>query len=84
MIQVSKAKYFDRLSRKLVDPKTGAKTYWNVLKSFVSGAKILLIPPLFVNNQLVTCVNEKANLFNDFFLQNNGLFFKTLAYSLKN
>ena len=40
------------------------------MKTFVSGLKIPLIPPLFVNNELVTDFLVKANLFNDVFREN--------------
>ena len=35
--------------------------------SFVNEKKIPLIPPILVNDQLVTNFLEKANLFNEFF-----------------
>ena len=52
---------------KLNDPKTAPKTYWSVLKTFVNGSKIPLIPPLLVNNEFLTDYSVKANLCNDFF-----------------
>ena len=66
-ISFSKAKYHERLAIKLNDPKTAPKTYWSILKTFVNGSKIPLIPALLVNNKFVTDFLEKANLFNDFF-----------------
>ena len=48
------------------DPKTALKTYWKILKTFVNGTKIPLIPPLLVGNQLVSDFLEKANLFDYF------------------
>ena len=66
-ISFSKAKYHERLAIKLNDPKTAPKTYWSILKTFVNGSNIHLIPPLLVNNKFVTDFLAKANLFNDFF-----------------
>ena len=40
-----------------------------MLKSFVNGKKIPLIPPVLVKDQLVTNLLKKANLFNEFFTQ---------------
>ena len=66
-ISSSKLKYHERLANKLNDPKTAPKIYWAILKTFVNGSKIPLIPPLLVDNKLVTDSLDKANLFNNFF-----------------
>ena len=66
-ISSSKLKYHERLANKLNDPKAATKTYWAILKTFVNGSKIPLIPPLLVDNKLVTDFLDKANLFNNFF-----------------
>ena len=68
-VNSSKLKYHERLALNLNDPKTAPKTYWKILKTFVNGTKIPLIPPLLVGNQLVTDFLVKANLFNDYFSQ---------------
>ena len=68
LILERKEKYYHDLSMKLNDPKTSAKTYWSILKSFYNDSKIPLIPPLLVNNKIVSDFTEKANLFNDFFV----------------
>ena len=54
--------------RNLNDPNTSAKTYWLILKSFYKDTRVSLIPPLLVNNKIVSDFTKKANLFNDFFL----------------
>ena len=51
----------------MIDPTTSSKKFWSILKTFVNGRKIPLIPPLNVDNKLVTDFKEKARLFNDFF-----------------
>ena len=68
-VNSSKLKYHERLSLKLYDPKIASKTYWEILKTFVNGTKIPLIPPLLVGDQLVTDFLVKANMFNDYFSQ---------------
>ena len=65
----SKLAYYRRIASKLNYPNSAPKTYWSFLKSFVNGKKILLIPPIFDNDQLVNNVLEKALLFNEFFTQ---------------
>ena len=46
----SKLAYYRRIASKLNDPSTAPKTYWSILKSFVNGKKIPLIPPILVND----------------------------------
>ena len=69
LIVKSKDEYYYRLGKRLNDPNTNAKSYWTILKTFYNKRKIPIIPPLFVNNSFVTDFEEKANLFNEFFLQ---------------
>ena len=64
---MKKEKLYHDPSMKLNDPNTSGKTYWSILKSFYNDSKIPLIPPLLVNNKIVSDFTEKANLFNDFF-----------------
>ena len=69
LLNLSKKKYFERLTLKLSSPNTSAKAYWAILKSFVNGKKIPSIPPLFANGQIVTDFLSKADIFNTFFSQ---------------
>ena len=69
LIGKSKDEYYYRLGKRLNDPSISAKSYWTILKTFYNKRKIPLIPPLLVNNSFVTDFKEKANLFNEFFLQ---------------
>ena len=39
----------------------------SILKTFVKGKKVPIIPRLFVNDKFVTNFLEKANVFNEFF-----------------
>ena len=66
-ITSSKLKYYERFANKLSDPKAAQKTYWKILKTFLNGTKIPLIPPLLVGNQLVSDFFVQANLFNYYF-----------------
>ena len=64
-----KLAYYRQITSKLNDPNSAPKTYWFIIKLFVNGRKIPLIPPILVKDQLLTNVLEKANLFNEFFTQ---------------
>ena len=64
MISNSQSSYYDRLSKKLSDPKTSPKAYWHILKSFFGDKKVPIIPPLLYNNKYITDFKDKANLFN--------------------
>ena len=67
MISKRKKEYYDQLSKKLNDPLTSSKTYWSILKTFYSGTKIPLIPPIIIDKKVITNFREKANFFNNFF-----------------
>ena len=54
VIDKKKNDYNCHLSSKLDNPKTSAKTYWSILKTFYSRKTISLIPPLLHNNTLIT------------------------------
>ena len=79
MISIRKEEYYVHLSKKLNNPSTRSKTYWSNLKSFYKGNKVPLIPPLLVNNKIVSDFTEKVNPFNFFFssqctpISNNSL-----------
>ena len=52
-ITSSKLKYNERLANKLNNSKTAQKVYYKILKTFVNGTNISLIPLLLAGNQLV-------------------------------
>ena len=72
-ISNSKKNYFDNLAEKLCDPKLNRKAYWSILKSFINWKKVPIIPPLLINDHFVSNFNEKANYFNDFFVNQCSL-----------
>ena len=39
------------------------------MKTSINGKKTPILPPLLVNNNLISNFREKANIFNDFFVQ---------------
>ena len=67
-----------------------SKTYWSILRTFVNGQKISIIPPLLIHDKFITNVFEKANLFNEFSskqcrpLQNNSTLPKSNTYHTEN
>ena len=65
-----KSDYYNQLAQKLIDPTTRCKTFWSILKTFVNGRKVPLIPPLNLGNKLVTDFKEKARLLMIFLRQN--------------
>ena len=79
-----------KLSTQLANPSASSKSCWSILKTFVNGKKISVIPPLLVNDKFVTNFLEKANLFNEFFskqcqpLQNNSTLPKSNTYHTEN
>ena len=67
LIETSKQEYFSKIAKKLSDPNTSSKTYWSILKSFLTGKKVPCIPLIFHDNKFITDFREKAELFNSFF-----------------
>ena len=63
-VSSSKKFYYERLVN---DPNTSAIAYWSIIKTLFNGKKVPVIPPILVNNKLVTNFKAKANIFNDFF-----------------
>ena len=62
-----KNKYYSKVTRKLLDPSTSPKTYWSILKTFLSNKKIPIIPPIFHDNKFITDFKQKAEIFNSHF-----------------
>ena len=60
-----------KIAKKLSELDINTKTYWSILKSFLTGKKFLCIPPVFHENRFITDFRENAELFNSFFA---GLF----------
>ena len=68
LVSNRKQEYYNNIALKLNNPKTNAKTYWSILKTFYNGKKIPVIPPLLINNKLVSNFKTKANHLMLFFL----------------
>ena len=73
LTESNKERYYLRISKKLMDPMTSAKTYWSILKSLLNNKKIPCIPPLFHQNKYVTDFKKKAELFNCFFAKQRSI-----------
>ena len=43
------------------------KTYWSILETFYNGKKVSIIPPLLINDKLISDFEIKSNLFKKFF-----------------
>ena len=88
LIITKKDEYYNRLSKRLSDPNTSAKTYWSILKTFYNGKKVPLIPPLLIEDTFITNIKSKANIFNNFFslqcnpIMNNSHIPNTVPYLL--
>ena len=65
----AKEKYYLKLGRKLSDLSNGIKTYWTTLNKLMNKKSIAGIPPILENGIIVTNVDIKANILNDFFVQ---------------
>ena len=82
LISSTKASYYENLGKKLNNPLLQAKTYRSILKAFYNDKIIALIPPLLVDNNFVTDIKTKANLFNKFFAEQCTLLKMTEYFQL--
>ena len=66
---ISKCKndYFVRLGKKLGGPSRSIKSYWAILRTLWNGKKVPNIPPLLVNNKIITEFEAKVNIFTKYF-----------------
>ena len=62
----SKWSYTDK-SNKPEDPSIAPKTYWSILNSFLNNKKLPIIPPILVDDRVVSNFTEKTKLFNSYF-----------------
>ena len=69
MIQKAKENYYLTIGHKLSDPSHGIKAYWSVLNRLINKKKSLNIPPLLENGLFVTNPSSKANILNDYFVE---------------
>ena len=69
MITDARNKYYSRLGEKLCDPNVGIKTYWKTLRKIINKKQVMNIPLILSNGVFITNFHYKANLFNEFFVQ---------------
>ena len=75
------------MSSKLDCPDTGSKTYWSIMNKILNKKKIPNIPPLLVNNKLVSDFHKKAELFNRHFAEQctlNSKYKHATSFQLQN
>ena len=68
-----KENFYTKLSSRLADLLTTPKTYWSILKILLNNKKIPCMPPLFHEYKFITDFKEKAELFNQFFVNQCSL-----------
>ena len=67
IISATKDKYIIQMCEKLVDPITVPKTYWKIVNSFLNSKKLLPIPPLLVNGEIILHFSQNSSIFNKLF-----------------
>ena len=66
-IEISRQKYYFKLSGKLATNKINPKSYWSILKSFRNNKKNPCVSHLVHHNQFSVNVKEISKLFASFF-----------------
>ena len=74
LIVNAKDDYFYNHGQKLSDPSLGPKSYWTVLNKILKKKKYTNIPSLLINAILVSNFQTKADLFNDFFVEQCSIY----------
>ena len=67
LIVTAKENYQKKMAEKLDNPFTAPKASWSILSNILGKRKTPNIPPLIVNDFVVSDFTTKANLFNNFF-----------------
>ena len=67
LIRKAKQLHIDKLKEKLTSNQLSSKDWWATLKHFISPSRSSSIPPLNINNVVVSDPTEKANLLNNYF-----------------
>ena len=65
--ETAKQQYFAKIAKKLSDPNISSKTYWPILKCFLTGENVPCILPIFHESRFIIDFREKAELLNSFF-----------------
>ena len=61
LISKSKNEYYQNVNRKLNDPSASSKTCLSIMKTFLNGVKVPVIPPLLFNGAFVTDFQKKSH-----------------------
>ena len=69
MIEDAQDKYFTKIGRALPNPKIGRKLYLSLINKILNKAEIPIIPPRLENVVFVLGFAEKAEIFNNYFMQ---------------
>ena len=73
VIKTAKSIHYDRIKERLCNPDIGAKEYWKLLK-LLYGSKIDSgIPSIIDGERVFSTSKDKAELFNDHFIQKTAL-----------
>ena len=67
MIRKCKQFYNDKIADKLRSESLSSKDWWSTLKQIIAPNSKTSVPPLEVNNNIITDEHDKANVLNNFF-----------------
>ena len=67
MTRKCKQFYNDKIAYKLRSESLSSKDWWSTLKQIIAPNSKTSVPPLEVNNNIITDEHDKANILNNFF-----------------
>ena len=65
LINEAKVRYEKKLASSLNTTSTSSKRYWSIINRLLNKRKILQIPPIRVNCEVISDTLKKADLFNN-------------------
>ena len=79
VVTAAKDNYFASLGLKLSNPNMDIKKYWSALNRIINKKNVSNVPPQIENGAFVTIFQEKANIFNNHFVQQCSLNISCIA-----
>ena len=69
LVEDSSKQYCKKVGKNLANPNSGSKTYFSPINKLLNTKKAPKVPPLIENDTFVQDFSAKAEIFNEYFVQ---------------